>query len=78
MEKNPDILIFTLDGCEPCNHLKMYLDQKGYKYRHVKIFEEISIETFEKIYPNSVGFPHAVVNGHEVFDLILYLESEME
>lgn len=70
-----DILVFTLEGCEPCRLLKMYLDQKGYEYRTINVPDELSRETFKKIYPNSKGFPHTLVNNREVYDLMMYLES---
>lgn len=71
----PDILIFTLDGCGPCIEQKQYLENKGYAYREVKMIDELSLETFDKIYPNAEGFPHIILDGNEVFDLALILES---
>ena len=73
-----DIIIFTLEGCEPCKILKQYLNQKGYEYRSVEVVEEIPLDTFNKIYPNASGFPHIIVNNEPVFDLIMYLESGLE
>jgi len=80
MENSSDlrILVFTLEGCEPCMFLKQYLDQKGYEYTKVEIGDEIPIETFNKIYPDANGFPHTIVNGEPVFDLMMYLESGLE
>jgi len=69
------IVVFTLKGCGPCEELKMYLEQKDIAHTEVKMGEEISIETFNKIYPDNKGFPHILVDNEEVYDLILYLES---
>lgn len=75
---DPDILIFTLEGCMPCDEVKAYLNTKSIPFREVKIFEDIHPDVFAKIYPNSQGYPHIILNGTEVFDLILILESGLQ
>jgi len=71
----PDILIFSLEGCAPCEELKAYLNTKQYEYREVRIIDDIDPEVFAKIYPNAEGYPHVILDGNEVFDLTLILES---
>lgn len=71
----PDILIFSLEGCKPCEELKAYLNTKRIEYREVRVIDDIDPEVFAKIYPNSEGYPHVILDGNEVFDLMLILES---
>ncbi len=69
------ILVFTQDGCPPCEMLKTYIDQKGIECTRLEVHTEIPVEAVEKMYPECEGFPFTVVNGEPIGDLIYYLES---
>ena len=73
-----NILVFSLENCNPCRELKLYLEQKGVEYTLVEVPKEMSIDTFKKIYPENKGFPHILVNGRIIYDLMMYLESGLE
>jgi len=74
-EEERRIVVFTLGGCEPCEILKMYIEQKDIDATIIEVDTEISRETLTKIFPDVDGFPYPVVNNQPVGDLIFYLES---
>jgi len=70
-----NIEVYTLEGCGPCQITKMYLDQKGYEYHETSIPNDLTREEFLDKFPDAEAFPHVLVDGNFVFDIILYLEG---
>ena len=71
------IVVFTQDGCPPCEMLKMFVEQKGVECELIEVDTDISRKVLQQIYPliKEEGFPFAVVNNQYIGDLMLYLES---
>jgi len=71
------IVVFTQAGCQPCEILKMYIEQKGIDCELIEVDTDIQRKVLQQIYPDIkiMGFPYAVVNNQHIGDLMLYLES---
>lgn len=70
-----NIEIYTLEGCGPCHVVKSYLDQKGYDYSEYNVPRDLSADEFIEKFPEAEGYPHTLVNGKFIDDLMLYLEG---
>jgi len=71
------IVVFTQEGCPPCDMLKMYIEQKGVNCEVIEVDTDIERKVLQQIFPDiaEVGFPYAIVNNRYVHELMLYLES---
>lgn len=70
-----NIEVYSLEGCGPCEMAKMYLDQKGYNYTEYNTPRDMTREEFLEKFPEAEGWPHILVDGNYVMDIILYLEG---
>ena len=73
--KKEHIVVFALHGCGPCQDLKDYIDQRDIKCEIINVGEDISEETFLRIYPAADGFPYSTVDGIYIGNLMFYIES---
>lgn len=75
--RKPHIVVFTQEGCGPCQLVKMYIEQKGVDCEVLQVETDIDRELLKRLYPYvlEAGFPFVTVDGSWVPDLINYYES---
>ena len=80
MAEEKRIIVYTQAGCEPCEVLKMYIEQKDVKCELIEVDTEISRQTLQKLHPSikEMGFPFSTVGHRHIGDLMLYLESGLD
>lgn len=79
-EEERHIVIYTQAGCEPCEMLKMYIEQKDVECELIEVDTDIPRKTLQKIHPSikKWGFPFSTINHQHVGDLMLILESGLD
>lgn len=79
-EEERHIVIYTQAGCEPCEMLKMYIEQKDVTCELIEVDTDIPRKTLQKIHPSikEMGFPFSTINHRHIGDLMLYLESGLD
>ena len=66
-----DILIYTMEGCDRCDHMKELCDRAGLEYRtsHA-LFKDVdtSYKEMVEMYPNfkMTGYPFIIIDGKEI------------
>ena len=76
-EEKPYYVEITQAGCQPCELLKLYVEQNDVQCEMLEIDVDISRDTLQKLYPSvkEEGFPFCTVDGKPVGNLIYYWES---
>jgi glutaredoxin len=65
-----EITAYTLPGCGHCNSLKELFKRADVDYVEIKLKKDITVETFNKSFPDIQQFPFVVIDDEQVGGLM--------
>ncbi len=65
-----NIKIYTSPGCFYCDQIKELCKRAEVSYEEIVIDRDITRVDFLKLYPDCLGYPHAIINGEEIGGLV--------
>lgn len=60
------IQIFTIPGCNYCNHVKELMKRANLEYSSYVVGQDITKETMIKRYPLAKGYPYVIIDGEVI------------
>lgn len=60
------IQIFTIPGCNYCNHVKELMKRANLEYSSYVVGQDITKETMIKKYPLAKGYPYVIIDGEVI------------
>lgn len=64
-----EIKIFTMNGCGYCSKMKELMDRVGLEYKEYRLNRNLTMEEYEKYFPNQTSFPRMIVDETPIGDL---------
>ena len=65
-----NIKVYTLTGCSQCTYVKQLFHRAQVEYEEIRVRDQISVDDFKELYPNSVGFPYVIIDNQPIGGLV--------